>query len=42
VASYDPQTGRYLDADGLAHIQSDLKVGPAPQKWQDLVLKEAG
>lgn len=42
VASYDPQTGRYLDADGLAHTQSDLKVGPVPRNWQDLVLKEAG
>lgn len=41
VASYDPQTGRYLDADGLAHTQSDLKVGSAPTNWQDLVLREA-
>jgi virulence factor Mce-like protein len=41
VASYDPQTGRYLDADGLAHTQSDLKVGSAPTSWQDLVLQEA-
>ena len=42
VASYDPQTGRYLDADGLAHTQSDLKVAPVPEDWQDLVLREMG
>lgn len=42
VSSYDPQTGRYLDADGLAHTQSDLKVGSSPEGWQDLVLQEGG
>lgn len=41
VSSYDPQTGRYLGVDGSAHTQSDLKVGPAPTNWQELVLQEA-
>lgn len=41
VSSYDPQTGRYLGPDGVAHTQSDLKVGPARQSWQDLMPRGA-
>lgn len=40
VATYDPQTGRYLGPDGVARNQSDLKVSTAERSWQDLVLRD--
>jgi phospholipid/cholesterol/gamma-HCH transport system substrate-binding protein len=40
VATYDPSTGRYLSADGIAHTQLDLKAGSAQHGWQELVLPE--
>ncbi|BBZ25664.1 MCE family protein [Mycolicibacter hiberniae] len=40
VATYDPQTGRYLGPDGVARSQADLKVSTAEQSWQDLVLRD--
>lgn len=38
VQSYDPRTGRYLGADGVAHTQPDLIAQTAPKNWQQLVL----
>ncbi|MGV0790706.1 MCE family protein [Mycolicibacterium sp. XJ1819] len=37
VTTYDPRTGRYLGADGLARTQSDLIEPSTPKRWQDLV-----
>lgn len=38
VATYDPQSGRYLGPDGVTRSQANLKVSTAEQSWQDLVL----
>lgn len=42
VSTYDPQTGRYLGPDGLAHTQADLSTAAQGQDWQDLVLPDGG
>lgn len=40
IASYDPRTGRYLGADGIAHTQSDLVSITEPRSWRDLILRQ--
>ncbi|WP_046315549.1 MlaD family protein [Mycobacterium sp. UM_Kg1] len=40
VATYDPQSGRYLGPDGVVRSQADLKVSTAQQSWRDLVLRD--
>lgn len=39
VTTYDPRSGRFMSASGLAFQQSDLTAGQAPKRWQDLVMK---
>ncbi|SRX83144.1 MCE family protein [Mycolicibacterium parafortuitum] len=36
-ATYDPQTGQYLTADGGLHQISTVTAGSAPKSWKDLL-----
>lgn len=38
LAPYDPRTGRYIGADGLARTQTDLVPPTGPRTWQNVVL----
>jgi virulence factor Mce-like protein len=37
VANYDPRTGRYIGADGLAYRQTDLTRQGVTTGWQDML-----
>ncbi|WP_231750744.1 hypothetical protein [Mycobacterium sp. NAZ190054] len=36
-ATYDPQTGQYLTADGALHQINTVAAGSAPKSWKDLL-----
>lgn len=39
VATYDPQTGLYVTADGQTGVQADLGAARRTASWKDLVLR---
>lgn len=38
LAPYDPRTGRYIGADGIARTQTDLVPPTSPRTWRNVVL----